>query len=562
MTRNAKKQTLPLGGRGKHATKTRFMAVLAATSSALAMAQWHSAHALNLYSAGNLEINLDTTVEYSTFYRVNDPSKILLNSPRALNYNDGDQNFQHGIVANELSVLPVLDVKDGNYGMHVSGQVYLNTPYLGTNQNGSPYTNNALSIAKNNDFTSATRNVNGENAQLLDAFAYGSFNFGANNGQELTVKVGRQTLIWGQSLFFANNGIAAGQAPINILTAESVPNAQAQQIFMPVGQAVVTYQPNQILTFQAYYQFEWRQDFFQGSGAYFSNIDFFDKGGQRLFFAAPNPFFPGVYVTRTRDLTPSNANGQFGAAAMASLGNYDLGLYALRFDSKSPEVYTDVTSNGVGNIGKYWLVYPRDIQMFGASLSTTVGPVNVAGEISGRKNMPLVQNPFPPPGVANTAYPGSGNAGALYPVGSTVAAQVSGIYITPPLPLDPGGMTIIGEFAMNHVVSVDSGRNDLEPGRSPSAGAFEIVATPAYYDVLPNLELQFPIGLTYNLFGRSQVDLNMNHGTGSVSFGVTATYRTTWIAGLTYNTYLGRPDPILNPLADRGYLSFNIQHTF
>jgi hypothetical protein len=54
----------------------------------------------------------------------------------------------------------------------------------------------------------------------------------------------------------------------------------------------------------------------------------------------------------------------------------------------------------------------------------------------------------------------------------------------------------------------------------------------------------------------------MNHGTGNVTFGVSATYRTTWIATVTYKDFFGKADPNLNPLADRGYVDLNLQHTF
>jgi hypothetical protein len=64
------------------------------------------------------------------------------------------------------------------------------------------------------------------------------------------------------------------------------------------------------------------------------------------------------------------------------------------------------------------------------------------------------------------------------------------------------------------------------------------------------------------MFGRSKVDSTMNVGTGSVSVGVTATYRVTWTAGLTYKDFFGAPDPVINPNADRGYVSFNVEHTF
>jgi hypothetical protein len=535
--------------------------VIASTAaSAVALLVPHSANAFNLYSGTvdnqDLEINLETTVEYSTFYRVNDPSAVLLNN---VNGDEGDRNFRHGFVDNSFDALPVLDAKYGNFGAHVSGEFYLDTPYLGTNQNNSPSTFNPYTTGKNTDFTSATRNINGENAVLLDAFVYGGANFGANDQQTATLKVGRQTLLWGQSLFFAGNGISAGQAPLDIIKAQSLPNAQAQQIFLPVGQIVATYQPNQVLTFQAYYQFEWAHDTFQGVGAYFSSADILDKGGQRILVGpASDPQAAALY--RIKDVSPPINNGQFGASVQATVGLYDLGLYALRYDSKAPSLYdgAPMPNGQANNVGSYWLVYPRDIQIYGASVSTDIGPANVAGEISGRRNMNLVGDaPF-----ASATYPGSANDGALYPVGDTLAAQASAIYASAGLPLIPGGLSFAGEVAMNHLITVTANREMLAPGRQATAAATEFTITPNYYSVLPKLDISFPIGVSYDFLGRSEIDGTMNHGTGTFSFGVSATYRTTWIAALTYKDFFGKADVALNPTADRGYLSLNLQHTF
>ena len=115
---------------------------------------------------------------------------------------------------------------------------------------------------------------------------------------------------------------------------------------------------------------------------------------------------------------------------------------------------------------------------------------------------------------------------------------------------------------MNHVISVDENKAALAPGRQATAAAVEFTITPNYYSVLPKLDISFPIGLTYDMLGRSEVDGTMNHGTGNVTFGVSATYRTTWIATLTYKDFFGKADPTLNPLADRGYVDLNLQHTF
>jgi len=537
--------------------------VAGATASIMTLAAPQSAQAFNLYSGSvagqDLEVNLETTLQYSTFERVNDPSAVLLNN---VNGNEGDDNFRHGIVDNTFDALPVFNLQYGQFGAHVSGELYLDTPYLQKNQNNSPGTFNPYVPSDNRSFTSATRNINGRNAVLLDAFVYDGVNFGAAGNQTLTVKFGRQTLLWGQSLFFASNGISAGQAPIDIIKAEGLPNAQSQQIFLPVGQAVVTYQPNDFLTLQGYYQFEWEHDTFQGVGAYFSSSDILDKGGQRILVGQELGLpAADLALYRLKDLSPPIENGQFGASVQATLGLYDLGLFALRYDSKSPEIYagTEIgAGGGPGKVGSYWLVYPRDIQIYGASLSTNFEGANVAGEISGRRNMNLVAAGFGEP----AAYPGTANAGGLYPIGSTLAAQASAIYLSAGLPLIPGGISFAGEIAMNHVISVDENKALLAPGRQATAAATEFTLTPNYYAVLPNLNLSFPIGITYDFLGRSEVDSTMNHGTGSFSLGITATYRDTWIAAITYKDYLGKADPTLNPLADRGYLNLNIQHTF
>ena len=97
------------------------------------------------------------------------------------------------------------------------------------------------------------------------------------------------------------------------------------------------------------------------------------------------------------------------------------------------------------------LVYPRDIWLQGVSFSTNVADANVAGEFSVREHQPLL-------GRYNMAYLNFGHSDANgnpgYPVGTTWDAQLSTIYITPSLPLDPGGVTILGEVMLNHLINV------------------------------------------------------------------------------------------------------------
>lgn len=517
-----------------------------------------AAQGANLYNGSNygnnLEINLNTTVSYTSQYRVSSPSTILLDARQ-----DGDANFQHGLVGNLFEAVPVLDIRDGNYGAHFSGQFYINTPYLGTNQNDLPGGSSAIFMPKQTDFATGTRNVDGLNAQVLDAFVFGQHNF--NDGQSVALKVGRQVLFWGQSLFFASDAISGGQAPVDLISAQNLINPQAQQIFLPVGQVVLTYQPRSGTTIQGYYQFEWARDYFQGEGAYFSGANFFDRGASFLSFA------PKVGLVRTNDYDPESQNGQFGLSLQKTIGGWDLGLYGLRFDSKAPTFgiafnpfpQPIVGGHGAVALGTYTAFYPRDIWIEGASFSTNVGATNIAGEFSLRERQPLL-------GDQNGAFligPGENtNSNPGYPIGTTWNTQVSAIYISPSIPLDPGGVAFLGETVINHLITVTQNREALRTNGQATAAAFQVVMTPTYNDVLPNLQLTFPIGIQYNYLGRSDVDLNLYHGTGTFSVGVTGTYKVNWICSLAYQDFLGKPDAVYNTLADRGYVALNLAHTF
>jgi Protein of unknown function (DUF1302) len=525
-----------------------------------------AAHAFQLYDGSahgnNLQVNLNITASYTGMLRVGHPNAVFTQS---LNSNDGDINQRRGIVNNTFEVLPVLDIKDGNFGMHFSGEYFVNTVYLGTNQNNSPTTVNPI-VSGNTEYADQTKLNNGHSGSLLDAFVYDSWNI---HGQQFTLKAGQQTLFWGQSLFFSTNGIAGGQAPIDVVQAQNLVNPQTQQIFMPVGQIVATWQPNQTYTIQGYYQYQWEPDNFQGVGSYFSTSDVTGPGGYRIIAAQAGG--TNYYLGRTKDLTPPSQNGQFGISLQAQYGNYDAGLFMLRYDSKTPEVYNHAPtgftpSPGGYQVGTYTVVYPRDIWLYGTSLSTTIGATNVAGEVSMRTHMPLVGSTAA--GTQTASNMGNANNDPLYPVGNTMTAMASWIYGSPALKFDPGGITFVGEVEYVDVFRVTANPQLLAPGRSSAASAVDMQVEPAYFEVLPNLELQFPISVSYNLAGNSQMDITMNHGTGNYSMGVVATYKQTWDAALYYVGYFGRagtnpsvPNVSASPV-DRSYISLNLQHTF
>jgi Protein of unknown function (DUF1302) len=536
-----------------------------------------AAHALQLYDGSshgnNVEVNLNITTSYTGLFRVQQPSAILVSGASNANGNDGDANLRHGVVGNTFEVLPVLDIKSGSFGMHFSGEYFINTVYLHSNQNNQPGSVNP-NVTSNTNFANQTRTANGTNGRLLDAFVYDSWSF--NGGQQITLKAGQQTLFWGQSLFFGTNGIAGGQAPIDVVSASNLVNPQTQQIFLPVGQVVATYQPNSVYTIQGYYQYQWEPYALNGVGSYFSTSDVTGPGGYRLIAenGNDNSTFPGsnnlFLIKNGKDLTPPSQNGQFGLSVQAQYGNYDVGLFGLRYDNKTPNVYINAPTGfsptpGGTAVGQYKLVYSRDIWLYGTSVSTTIGATNVAGELSMRTHMPLVGSAAA--GMQTPGDMGDANSNQLVPIGNTMTGLASWIYGSPALRFDPGGITFLGEVEYVDVFRVTDNKALLAPGRTASAMALNTEVEPAYFEVLPNLELQFPLQVKYNFVGNSQMDSTMNHGTGNWSVGVVATYRESWDASLTYVGYFGQvgTNPLQPEIAsgsDRGYLSLNLQHTF
>lgn len=543
-------------GRGRRQAARAILLALALSTAAL------GANAAELLQADGWDLRWDNTLRYSAAFRLAHYDEALVADPNA---DDGDRNFAPGLVSNRLDLLSEFDLSYGAFGIDASGAAWYDTVYHQTNGNDSPSTFNPFTVSHNR-FTHATEILQGEDADLLNAFAYGSFDVG---DMPVSFRVGRHTLLWGESLFFANNGIAAGQAPIDAIKAASEPEAEAKELFLPVAQASLTIQPRPDLSFAFYNQFEWRRDRLPGSGSYFSDADFLDAGGERIIVA------PGQYLYRLNDYKPPAA-GQFGAAMHLTLGDVDYGFYALQFHAKEPQTLIFYDYTGGNSAGVYWLTFPSYVQAYGASFSTYAGESTLAGEISLRRNMPLVSQTLASlpgggggggyGGLAAVPLRGSGDAAPVpqndvlsYAVGNTLQAQLSSVSTLSPNRFWQGA-DFSAEIAANDLLNVTESATLLATGRNSFATALRAVFEPHYYEVMPALDLSLPIGLGYDLIGRSSVDSSMNHGAGDVELGVSATYRTVWQGSLTLTHFFGAPN--VQPFGDRDFVSISVQRTF
>jgi len=517
-----------------------------------------------------VKVQIQNTLQYSVLERTAPESPYLGGE---INNNDGDNNLRAGIVSNRFDLLSKLDVSDNGFGFDVSADSFYDSVYNQGTQNDSAATYNPASQPANK-FTSETEAAAGRNIELRNLFAYGTQTIG---GVPVTLRVGRLVNIFGESLFFAANGIAYGTAPLDIERAEAVPDTQAKDLFLPVGQANISAQLTESISATAYYQFEWEKYDFPASGSYFSTVDLEDEGAQRLIASPPAPpYAPGVYFYRGRDISGSDT-GQFGLAVHYDPvdSQYDLGFYALQYNDSEPQIYTRphfiftpmgpqvVPTPAPGNpgalsLGTYQLVYPDHIQIYGISGSTTYGPTNIAGEISARVHEPLVSSVTVGPGelADNNQHP-------LYAIGNTLHYQASAIY------LGPGGKywdasTVLFEAAGDNLLGFTQNRENFNPAYRHMALGFRSIASVTYYAVLPGLDLSPNIGLGWNFMGLAPDTQGFNETGidrgGDITVGLSAAFLVNWTGGIAYTRYIAPAGR--DPYADRDFAGFNIERTF
>lgn len=541
--------------------KTLFIAVTGALAGAAATVP---VQAMPI-DVGNpdLLMSWDNTIKYSAAWRVRGADSDVADNSVGVqaNTNDGDLNFDKGLISNRLDLLSEFDLRyKRDYGLRLSGAAWYDDVYNKSNDNPGALGGalvNSRSV-DHDEFTRDTEKLHGRKAELLDAFVYGRFTPG---DMTLNLRAGRFTQLYGESLFFGNNAIAGAQSSLDLIKALSVPNSQFKEILRPIGQLSGQLQINSNVSVSAYYQLEWRKSRLPGAGSYFSFTDFVDEGGESMILG------PGFSVFRAGDIEPSDS-GQGGVQVKIAAGDYEFGIYAAQFHDKMPQFYV------YPDVGLYEQVYAEDIRTVGFSVSTLIGETNVAAELSFRDDMPLVAsgNTVIAPGAYGVI---DGGDDAAFPKGRTMHLNLSAISVLAATPFWDGA-SFIGEFAFNRRLSVTDNRDQLDPLATRDAGALQFVFTPEYFQVVPGLDLQVPIGVGYGLFGRSSVNgvLFPSENGGNVSIGLKADYLKTWQASVGYTHYFGSDGSIIkydtavpelsydNFHGDRDFISFSVQRTF
>jgi Protein of unknown function (DUF1302) len=528
-------------------------------TTAMALSTGSQAFVLDTGDSG-VKARWDNTIKYSNAWRTKSASNTLTGDA---NQDDGNRNFSRGLISNRLDLLSELDVIKGNFGLRLSGAAWYDTVYNDANDNDSSSTVNALSTSYNH-FTHDTEELHGRKAELLDAFVSGKFDLADSTA---SFRAGKHSVLWGESLFFGANGIAGGQAPVDIVKALSVPNTQFKELIRPTQQISGQFQVNSDLSIGAYYQFRWEKNRFPAVGSYFSSTDTFDGGAERLLIGAP--VIPGgapLAYYHGNDIDAKNS-GQGGLQVRFRWGDTDYGLYAIRYHDKNPALYIKPSplNPTSGSLGDFSWVYPEDITAYGASFSHTFGEVNIAGEISTRHNTPFISD-----AQLDIAGTGDNDNNPLYAVGNSLHAQVSWLATLGPSFISDEA-DFLGEVAWNRRLSISKNSEALNPNADRDATNIRITYEPKYRQVMPGVDISVPLGLGWGIGNSSVVAAFNGDRVGDVSIGINAVYQNDWRMGLSYTHYVGGDGNYLDEashisyqqsLKDRDFASLSIQYAF
>jgi hypothetical protein len=512
---------------------------------------------------------------------------------------EGTYSFDKGdMVAKRVDLLTELDViYKKNFGARFSAAGWYDGAYSDDSR-GNPAIPNPSYIG-NRYSEQINRLYQGPGGEILDAFVFGRFDLGE---VPTSVKLGRHSLYWGESLFLGGNvnGIAYAQNPLDLQKGFATPGVEAKELFRPLnqisGQAALT----DTLTVAAQYFFEWESFRYPEGGTYLGPVDFAFNGPDRVV-AGQLPVNPalgplsGQLLGYSRgEAAEPKQRGDWGLAARWSPEALDgtVGFYYRNFSDKLPQ--TLVTQVALtpplppsGNRlpllsgSQYNLVYKDNIQLFGVSLAKNIGGISLGSEFSYRKDTPLNAQVL---GIA----PGLPEQGETKgPVGDTAHGLVNLLGVIPKTALFDAA-TWATELTWAHLVSVNSGENLFNgEGYAPCTSrnfskwdgcatknffGLALAFTPTWYQTFPGVDLSLPVSYSRGLSGNSALVFGGNQGLGNYSVGLGIDVFQKYRFDIKYSDYIGAykdngtsvtsTNGFTTYLVDRGFLGVTFKTTF
>ncbi|HNC02848.1 MAG TPA: DUF1302 domain-containing protein [Agitococcus sp.] len=555
---------------------------------AIAMSSFSPVYALEV-PMNNEDINIrwDNTFRYNYAHRIEAQDEALLKNP---NFDDGNRNFDKGMVSNRLDILSELDVVYQNkHGVRLSMAGWYDDAYNQGFDNKNVATSNHLEDGKAAigvpNFVE--RYYQGPSGEILDAFVFTNVELAE---MPINIKAGRHTVYWGESLLFSGalHGVSYGQAAVDAAKGFAVPGTEVKELFRPLNQISAQMRIKPDLSLAMQYFFDWERYRLPDSGTYLGFNDALHESGESLISS-------GARLVRGEDSAPSG-KGDMGLALRWSPEFLDgsVGFYVRRFSDTLPQLHVrpavaalpaancaalgfvtlptgacyinpsaaSPTDLAAGRIGTYHLAYGDEVDLLGFSLAKGIAGVSVGIDLSYRKNMPLtsdIVNILPTQLIAATGnkaainyVPTDGETGGAR--GDTLHGVVNLLGVVGTTPMW-NQLTWATELTWNrwqkvtqneavfkgrdnYSVMVDGVPSTLD---KVSKDFFGIAAnvTPMWYQVLPAVDLYLPLSVSVGLSGNSAVSLGGNEKSGTYSIGVGADIQQRYRVDLKFIDFLG-----------------------
>ncbi|WP_457977434.1 DUF1302 domain-containing protein [Ectopseudomonas composti] len=322
--------------------------------------------------------SIDTTVSYGQLWRVQGQDK----TNNDINTNDGNRNFDTGLVSEVFKITTDLEASYQNYGVFIRGTAFYDTQIMDKRNDYNDANNPAQpsqSYPRNNSFTRETRHKAGRDAQILDAYVYGNWDVA---DMPVSGRFGKQVFNWGEGLFY--RGGVNTTNPVDAAKFR-LPGSEVKEVLVPVEALSFNIGLTDNLSMEAFYQWNWKETAIDPVGTYFSETDLFADGGSTAYTtvdALSNPLFQTVYngavgggfaglpanfgglqgtsyldnngVIKVANVGPDiNAknDGQFGIAfryIAEELNSTEFGFYFVNYHAKEPTIYADLNASYAG----------------------------------------------------------------------------------------------------------------------------------------------------------------------------------------------------------------------
>jgi hypothetical protein len=363
--------------------------------------------------------SVDTTVSYGQLWRVQGRDK----NNDDINANDGNRNFDTGLVSEVFKITTDAEVKYQNYGAFVRGTAFYDTQIMDKRNNfednNSPV-QPSQNYPRNSSFTSKTRDKAGNNAEILDAYVYGNWDIAE---KPVTARLGKQVFNWGEGIFY--RGGVNTTNPIDAAKFR-LPGSELKEVLIPVEAFNFSVGLTDNLSMESFYQFNFKETAIDPVGTYFSETDLFADGGntgyknvadslaKNLGLPAPGGSVLGLYnatalctnkvfglcgggknfstgdtIRIAKIDTDNNAknDGQWGTNfkyIAEELNSTEFGAYFVNYHSKEPTIGADL--NGYKGIDMAGLT--GALAGFGGLAGTVAGglaTVDILGNTVGRR---------------------------------------------------------------------------------------------------------------------------------------------------------------------------------